>query len=218
MKISFRLATAVATISILLTGAVVWSQQPGAPASPAANVKHYKLAVVDLSAVFKNHKRFKASADSLREEAKKFETGMRQEQEAIKAEQEGLKQFQSGSPEYKAKDEALSRRKASFALSMDKARKDFLERETNLHETAYAEVSQAVAAYARFNDIGLVLQFRSVDDDSSGGMNPQKTINKINNPIVYQNGIDITSEIILMMNRSQTAQRPGGSPPPPGVH
>jgi Skp family chaperone for outer membrane proteins len=154
--------------------------------------------------------------------------GMKKEMEAIeeqlKAERARVEQkeklrdgFNPGTPEFKAADEEVTRMKADFNVHMTQLRKDFLEREAKTYFETYKEVSTAVTYYCQRNNILLVLRFNGEPADAT---RRDGVLQEINKPIVYQNNIDITPDILALLNRNAPpagGQPVGGSPATPGA-
>jgi len=215
------LSGATVVASLLVISPLAWAQapavsQPNQAASAGANATRYGLAVVDVSYVFKNHQRFNASMEKMKADVEAAETALRNERQEIAKMEEALQQFQPGSPDYKRRDEQVTEAKAAFNLKATKQRKDFLEREAKIYYQAYLEVNDAVKYHAQRTNLGLVLRFNGDPVDPNVREDVLRAINK---PVVFQNGIDITPEVLALVNRSAgapgtavrpTQQIPGG--------
>jgi Skp family chaperone for outer membrane proteins len=115
-------------------------------------------------------------------------------------------QFNAGSPEFKQVDEEIARLKAEFQLKAGKIRRDFMEREAQVYYNTYMEVSNAVQYYAQQHNIGMVLKFNG---DSIDPNNREDILRAINKPVVFQNNVDITPDVLALLNRGGT---PGATP------
>ena len=94
-------------------------------------------------------------------------------------------------------------------LKMTKQRKEFLDREAKIYYRAHLEVNDAVKYYALRHNLGLVLRFNGDPIDPN---DRQDVLRAINNPVVFQNGIDITPDVLKDLDRSG-----GGAPVNPQV-
>jgi len=183
----------------------------GAPqrSSLSANVSRYKLAVVDISAVFKWYKPFQSQVDQMKEDVKNAEAQLKQEQQGIAKLQKELRDFTPGSPDYKARDEKLAAQMAAFKLKVDRNRRDFMDREAKIYHVTYLTVEDEIKKYALHNDIGLVVRFNGEPLDPSKPPQRNEVLQNINKPVIFQNNIDITQDIIDLLNqRAQMASRP----------
>lgn len=202
MRIFLSWATVVATV--LAVSPLAYAQAPGAPpaagtpSSAGANAPRYGFAVVDISYVFKNHRRFNGLMEQMKTDVEAAENTLRQERNDIAKREDALKQFQPGSPDFKRLDEEVTQAKANFNLKATKQRKEFLEREAKIYYQAYLEVNDAVKYYAQRNNLGVVMRFNGDPVDPNVREDVLRAINK---PIVFQNGVDITPDILALVNR-----------------
>ncbi len=183
----------------------------------AANVSTYGVAVVDIGYVFDNHKAFTAAMEQMKGQMKQIEDQLKAERDGIAKKEQELqdiaKQFNTTSPQYREKDEQVARAKADFNLKMNSLRKDLMTKESQVYFQTYRQVNAAVAAYAKQRKIGLVLRFNG---DAPDEANRGDIIKAINNPIWYQDNIDITREVLTIVNGGVTAPTnvgPTGQPP-----
>jgi hypothetical protein len=85
---------------------------------------------------------------------------------------------------------------------MGKLRKDFLEREAKVYYDTYADVVRVVTYYAQRQKIGLVLRFNGEPVDPN---RREDVLREINKPVVVQDQIDITPDVLALLNREQQA-------------
>ena len=180
-------------------------------ASPSANASRFGIAVVDVSYIFKNYSQFKSSMEAMKSEMETADGQLKGDRDAIVAKEELRKQYNPGSAEYKRLDEEMARLKAEFNLKAGRIRKDFLEREAKVYYQTYLEVSKAVKYYAQQHSIGLVLRFNGDRVDPNLREDVLRAINK---PVVHQNNIDITPDVLALLNRGGGV--PGGAAPTAG--
>jgi Skp family chaperone for outer membrane proteins len=197
--------TAAAAAVLTLSAVSTQAQNPA-----GANATKHGVAVVDISYIFKKHDRFRATMDAMKKEMETTETDLKAERDKIAQMEEQRNTYNAGSAEYKQMDEQLARNMAEFNLKMTKLRKEFLEREAKVYYQTYVEVSQAVGYYAQHHDIGLVIRFNGEPVDPN---KREDVLREINKPVVYQNQVDITPDILALLNRdaATTAAKPAGA-------
>ncbi len=183
------------------------SQAVAQQAGPSANATRYGIAVVDVSYIFKQYTHFSGAMEALKKEMESAEGQLKSERDAIQGKEESRKQYNAGSPEYKQLDEEIARLKSDFNLKAGRIRKDFLEREAQVYYQTYLQVSNSVKHYAQQHNIGLVLRFNGDQIDPNRREDVLRAINK---PVVSQNNIDITPDILALLNRGGA---PGGVAP-----
>jgi Skp family chaperone for outer membrane proteins len=177
----------------------------------SANVTRYGIAVVDISAIFKRHARFKAAMESMKAEMEKIEAELKAQRETITKAEAHRNTFNLGQPEYKRADEEVAKMMADFQLNMGRLRKDFMEREAKIYYETYTEVVQAVNFYAKRHQIGLVLRFSGESIDPN---RRDDVLREINKQVVMQDSIDITLEVLMLLNsrgNQSTPQQPAAS-------
>lgn len=179
------------------------AQQP----SPSANAGRFGYAVVDVTYIFKNYKRFTSSMEGMKKEMESADSKLKQDRDAVAAKEKMRDDYNAGSTEYKQIDEEIARLKAEFQLTAGKIRRDFLEREAQIYYQTYVEVSNAVQYFAQQHNIGIVLRFNG---DSIDPNNREDILRAINKPVVFQNNVDITPDVLALLNRGGT---PGGNLP-----
>jgi len=174
-----------------------------------ANSSRFNIGVVDVSYIFKNYQQFRSSMDAMKKEMESAEGELKAERGQVQTREEERKSFKVGSPEFKKLDEEIARLKAEFNLKAGRIRKDFLEREAKVYYQTYLEVSNMVKYYAQQHNIGLVLRFNGDQVDPN---RRESVLRAINDPIVHQNNIDITPDILALLNRSGTDPAGGVAP------
>lgn len=219
MRKYWMIATMVAGM-VVFSSQAVHAQQPrgpvtspaGAPAAGGAapahgqNASRFGVAVVDVTYIFKNYKRFNAMMEQMKQDVESTERTLAEERKLINDEVEALNsKFQAGTPEFEREDDRITERKTKFNLKMTRQRKDFLEREAKIYYQAHLEVNDAVKYYALRHNLGLVLRFNGDPVDPN---NRQDVLRAINNPVVFQNGIDITPSVLSDLDRQSVNPSP----------
>jgi Skp family chaperone for outer membrane proteins len=196
------LLPAAILVTLALSATHVAAQQPNAA---GANASRFGIAVLDVSYVFKNHKQFIAAMEGLKKEMQSAEGQLKAEREMVQTKDEQRKTFKPGTPEYKQLDEEIARLKSDFNLKAGKIRKEFLEREAKVYYQTYITVNQVVQYYAQQHNIGLVLRFNGDPIDPNRREDVLRSINK---PVVVQNNIDITGDILVLLDRGGAGSAP----------
>jgi Skp family chaperone for outer membrane proteins len=171
-----------------------------------ANVSKYGIAVVDISAIFQRHARFKATMDTMKADMQRVDAELKAERETITKAEAHRNTFGVGTAEYKRADEEVARMMAELQLKMGRLRKEFMEREAKVLYQTYQEVVQAVDYYAKRHNIGLVLRFSGEPIDPNRPDDVRREISKL---VVMQDSIDITLEVLMLINsRDASSQQP----------
>jgi Skp family chaperone for outer membrane proteins len=209
-----KAAMALTLAAALTTCGLVEAQQVAPVAAqnglnPAgANASKYNIAVVDISYIFKKHDRFKTQMEQMKKEMETIETELKADREKIAQQEQQRNTFNAGSAEYKKMDEDIARQMAEFNLKMGKLRKDFMEREAKVYYDTYLEIVRAVTYYCQRQNIGLVLRFNGEKVDP---LRRDDVLREINKPVVLQDQIDITPDVLALLNRDQSGGQATGA-------
>jgi Skp family chaperone for outer membrane proteins len=182
-----------------------FGQVPGQAAPAAGPATH--VAVIDVGYVFKNHARFKAAMDKMKDEVMAAENGLKAERDRINGLMEQIKGFNVGTPEYKKLEAEIAKAQGDFNVNAQLQKKDFMDREAKVYLQVYTEIEKAVEQFAREHRIAVVHRFDGEPVDNS---DRNQILRGITKPIVYlEPGIDITPDIVKMLNGPAVAAQPG---------
>lgn len=179
--------------------------QPTASAAPATHV-----AVIDIGYVFKNHNRFKAAMEKMKDEVMAAENGLKAERDRINGLMEQLKGFNVGSPEHRKLEADVAKAQGDFNVNAQLQKKDFMDREAKVYLQVYLEIERAVSQFARDNKIAVVHRF---DGEPIDDTDRNRILGSITKPIVYYDPqVDITPDVLRMLNGEAVAAQPAQQP------
>ena len=186
--------------------------QPGpARGATAPQAATSRVAMLDVSYIFKNHTGFKAQTAQMRAQVDQAKERMKAEEETLAKMIQDLKAMQSGSAEYKQLEEHIARRRADAQIQLQLQNKEFMVKEANIYHDVYREIESDVAYYAQQAGIDAVLRFNGdpVEKDQ-----PNQILRNVNKQVVwFAQGLDITPVILDRLNKrygtGQVSQRPG---------
>lgn len=195
------------TAAVLIASAVLAA--PAAAQNPAgANAPKYGVAVVDISFIFKQHTVFRQKMDRLKDRMKGIESQLEGDRTALIQLEQQKKQFKPESSDFIAVDEKMTKMKADLQIKMTRLRTGFLEDEASAYYETYQQVSQTIAAYAKHYKIALVVRFNG---EKATKDNRQSIIAEINKPVQFQDAIDITPDILALVNQATRTAAAGGA-------
>ena len=206
-RIVFATAAATALSMMVSLSPAVHAQ---APNPVGANAEKYGIAVVDVSYIFKEHARFRATMEGMKKEMESIEAQLKADRDKIAQTEQERNKYNVGSAEYKKFDEDVARMMAEFNLKMTRLRKDFLEREAKVYYQTYLEVVEAVGYYAKRHNIGLVIRFNG---DTVDPNKREDVLREINKPVPWQDNVDITPDVLALLNRDAGQARNPAAPP-----
>ena len=215
MKKSHRWAILALLISFgyLITLAV--AQNPTPPTGQPAGAGP-RLALIDITRIFKTHVRFKQMMDEMKNAVQAAETKVKTERDAInRLIQEQLPTLNKGTKDYADLEEQIANRQAKLAVEVNREKSEFLQRESMIYHTVYQEILQATDYFCQQRGIDMVLRFNGEPVDVQ---RPDSVLNFINRPVVWYNaGLDITDFVLQDVNRpaANTGTADRGAPPSP---
>ena len=216
---AFTLVAAVAVGPVSAFAQVpVRPVQPGQPAQPAPvaapqprSAAPAHVAVVDVGYIFKNHARFKAEMDKMKDQVMAAENALKAEQERIKGLMDQLKGYNPGTPEYRKFEGEVAKAQGDFSVNAQLQKKDFMDREAKVYLQVYSEIERAVSQFARDHGIAVVHRF---DGDPVDASDRNRILGSITKPIVYYDPqIDITPDVLKMLNGANVAAQPQAGQP-----
>lgn len=204
----------------LVAPAAVLAQAPQRPAAPPAQPvpaaapaggPAVHVAVIDVGYIFKNHARFKAAMDKMKEQVMAAENTLKAERDRINGMMEQIKGFNPGTPEFKKLEADIAKAQGDFNVNAQLQKKDFMDREAKVYLQVYNEIERAVSQFARENGIAIVHRF---DGDPVDTNDRNRILGSITKPIVYYDSqYDITPDILKMLNGA-VAAAPQAAPRP----
>jgi len=207
----------LAVLAIVAAAAVVQpsarAQIPAAPAAapaarPVTPASH--VAVIDVGYIFKNHTRFKAAMDKMKDEVMAAENALKAERDRINGLMEQLKGFNVGTPEYRKLEGEVAKAQGDFQVNAQLQKKDFMDREAKVYLQVYTEIEKAVGQFAREHGIAVVHRF---DGDPVDSADRNRILGSITKPIVYFDPqVDITPDVLRMLNGAAVAGQPPVQP------
>ena len=175
-----------------------------------------RLALIDITRIFKTHARFKQMMEDMKRDVMAAENHVKSERDAInKLATEALPALNKGTQQYAEMEEQIANRQAKLAVEVNREKSEFLQRESIIYHTVYQEILQATDYFCQQRGIDMVLRFNGEPVDVQ---RPDSVLNFINRPVVWYNaGLDITDFVLQDVNRpaANTGTADRGAPPSP---
>jgi Skp family chaperone for outer membrane proteins len=180
------------------------------------------IALLDVSKIFKNHRRFTQMMADMKTDVQGAEEAVKKERDSIARLVEQLKSLRSGTDDYKRLEQEIATRQADLNVQLQLKRKEFMLNEAKIYNAVYQELEQEVRYYASNAGISIVFRYNGDPVDSE---NPEDVLRNINKPVVcFAPGMDITDIILQRLearsgggvpsSARQPEQRPGVPYPP----
>lgn len=220
MKRTVGILTGAAALGVaIFFGSRLLAQQPAAQA-PAAQPLHTRVAVLNLPHVIKSYQKYQTFEREWQETYKTFDKQYESKRALLVQYQSELQKTPEGPNRDKLEANIRTLQHEMQEMGED-AKKQLGKKRDEQAVIIYKEIEEAVQAYARANNIELVMHFNDniVPADIYNPMNIQRKLQLgACFPMYHAPGMDITNWIIQMLNQryqSMMAQpAPGGAPAP----
>ena len=175
--------------------ASVLAMPPAGRAEVAAG--RQRVAVVDVSRLILENRRFRAALDLLEAEGKRLEGELKKQQLEIAAQAESLRSRQASTALTRA-ETALAKRRVLWRAQTEAQQVALLQQQDELYARAYREAHDRIAEYCRRHRIALVLQ------QSSKQLTPSEGRKVLDRLVIHQDRVNITPAVLRRINASQT--------------
>jgi len=182
--------------------------RPVAAQAPAPGGQ--RIAVVDISAVFKAHPGYNQAKADMIKDIKASNAELERQLEGLKQLSESLQQFHAGTQEYKKAEADIVNEKSRLTAKRQLEQKEFQQREATIYYNVYQEILQEVQYICRANGISLVMNVnrKPVDKEKQ-----EDILRGLTQPVVYSSPeLDITPLVLQRIspngqNGTPTADR-----------
>jgi len=189
-----------AALTVLLVVMVVQDRGQGTRAAePAGDNKGatYPVAMLDVTKIFKQHDRFADRSEKMKQEVTAAEQELKGKRAAYQLQAEELERLKKGTAEYERLAAEMATTAATLIDQVKRQKEAFLRQEAAIYLETYEQVQAALHEYAGKRGIKLVLRFNGDPIDRT---KPDEVLQELKKSVLYQDGIDITNDILEMLN------------------
>jgi Skp family chaperone for outer membrane proteins len=181
-------------IGLIVVFLAVWAISAEDAAKPASAGEYARVALLDINKLFKENAAFKKEMTDLKKEADEMDKKMKEQELELRNKAKELGTLSAGSSEYKTMEEDIARLSTDWKLTVQKKRRDFLMRESDIYLQTYQQIETELEKYAREHQFNLVMRFTGDPIDSK---NPESVLSSINKQIVWHGeSTDITPDLL----------------------
>jgi Skp family chaperone for outer membrane proteins len=192
----------LAALVVLLVVMSILDRSPGTPAAePAA--ENYKpvspVAVVDLTMVFRKHARFADRAEKMEKDSAEAWNELKARRAALYESIITRDGLTPGTDDYQQLNEEIIKASETLSAEEERQNEEFLRQEAAIYSETFDEIEAAIREYGSRWGIKLVLRFNSEPLDQAS---TEEIKDELGRYVLYQDGIDITNDILEMVNGS----------------
>jgi len=191
--------TVYAGVSVVLAALLgfSWGQGRGGLAADEPKPMTHDVAVVDMVKVFEKHKGFLAKSEEFRREGKEVQDELVRMRDAGSKLAEELKRAKPGSSEQARLQQEINEKTGEFQKYQKEQMERLQKAQNQTIKETYEQISAEIKRIAEDRGLKLVLRYPEENLDSKF---PQKVIETVNRQVLYQNGLDITEEVLQALN------------------
>ena len=217
-KVAFVAVAMVLGVDVCF-GTALWAQGTGAT-QPAAQPPRTKIALINLNQVVKSYKKYLTFQDEFKKAVEQWDAQLKEVKTRMDAEA-ATAQAQAANMTAEQKDAATNRVKGyqrQIQDISDQAKSVLGKKEADQISILYKEIRLGVDALAKARDLELVMLYNDVppaDMDTPAAIGRRLTTTGCL-PMFMAPGMDVTNDVILMMNNwydQQAGTRSTGAAP-----
>jgi hypothetical protein len=156
-----------------------------------------KVATLDLGAAFKVHRDFLQRTAQMKKDVQEAEERLRVRSNGLTRMNDKLGTLAKNSDEYRSLSIEIVKAANELKTDTELEKKKFVELEARLYGSIYEDIMAHVKKYAASHQIELILRVNKSEGDRS---DPQDVLKELNKTVLYSEGLDITADIIALVN------------------
>lgn len=163
------------------------------------------IAILNMDRIFKTHQPLLDQLAPAREEAKALQEKLQLRQAEIETVANQIRKAEPGSPDFQRLQGQLLKLNGELRQLAEAGQQTIQKKETTIYLAFYRTLDEEVAKYAKAKGLKLVL--RQQDNSLDEKQPVQEILKSLNRGIIYQDGLDITDDILKALDARASAGR-----------
>lgn len=163
------------------------------------------IAILNMDRIFKTHQPLLDQLAPAREEAKALQEKLQLRQAEIETVANQIRKAEPGSPDFQRLQGQLLKLNGELRQLAETGQQTIQKKETTIYLAFYRTLDEEVAKYAKAKGLKLVL--RQQDSSLDEKQPVQEILKSLNRGIIYQDGLDITDDILKALDARASAGR-----------
>jgi Skp family chaperone for outer membrane proteins len=163
------------------------------------------IAILNMDRIFKTHQPLLDQLAPAREEAKALQEKLQLRQAEIETVANQIRKAEPGSPDFQRLQGQLLKLNGELRQLAEAGQQTIQKKETTIYLAFYRTLDEEVAKYAKAKGLKLVL--RQQDSSLDEKQPVQEILKSLNRGIIYQDGLDITDDILKALDARASAGR-----------
>jgi Skp family chaperone for outer membrane proteins len=158
------------------------------------------IAVVNLDQVFNGYKKHADRLAPVREGLKEFDESVQVRQVELETAANQLRRATPGTPEHIRLQGQAIKLQNDLRIFVEQERQKLQKREASVLVATHRDVNEQIKKFCKDRGLKLVLRQYNPPEDNQP---LQQILNSLNRDVIYQDGLDITEEVIKALNESK---------------
>lgn len=181
-----RITLLLAAVALSLAPALAFGQDKALP-----------IAVINLDKVFNNYKKHAERLQPVSESAKELNESVQVRQVEIETAANQLRKAMPGTPEQQRLVQQIQKLRADMEVFLNAERQKIQKREVSALISTQKDVDEQIKKLCKERGLKLVLRQNSAPEENQP---LQEVIKNLNRDVIYQDGLDITDDVIKALN------------------
>lgn len=168
-----------------------------APALTFGQDKALPIAVINLDKVFNGYKKHAERLQPLRDSAKELDESVQVRQVELESTANQLRKAAPGTPDQLKFQQQLLKLQNELRVYVETERQKIQKREVSALITTQKDVDEQIKKICKERGVKLVLRQNSAPEENQS---LQEVIKNLNRDVIYQEGLDITDDVLKALN------------------
>ena len=194
------------TMRTLWSSAICLLAMAGMDHPAARGENSLPIAILNLDRIFKTHQPLLDQLAPAREEAKALQEKLQLRQAEIETVANQIRKTEPSTPDFQRLQAQLLKLNGELRQLAETGQQAIQKKETTVYLAFYRTLDDEVAKYAKAKGLKLVLRQQEGSLDENQTL--QEILKSLNRSIIYQDGLDITDDILKALDARAAANKP----------
>ena len=160
----------------------------------------FPIATLNVDKIFKTSKPLQERLVPLKQKAQELDKSVQLKQVELETTQNKIRRTPPGTPDFENLQVLLAKMQAELRLFVEREKRNLQKEEAEVYSKVYKEMEEEVQKICKVRKIRLVIR---QNDGSESDNSVEAVLKSINRGIVYDDGLNITDDVIQALNDRQ---------------
>jgi Skp family chaperone for outer membrane proteins len=164
------------------------------------------IGLVNIEKIAQQYKPFQSQVAAMQEEAKELQSSATLKQSELEAIRNDLRKAVQGSAEFQKLQNQFLRLDRELKAFVQEGQQKFRDKELKLSLSLHREIEQVLKPYCKAKGLRLVVRTHNGSLDEN--QNPQQILQALNRGVLYEEGLDITDDVLKLLAEKREKDKP----------